>query len=74
MTFLVIAELEEEEMETVMGDITKEVDEAKVVTVTTPAMTHTEEAITMEEATKEIIQEKEVIVDTNTQTLTALNT
>lgn len=45
-----------------------------VMTEATMGVMNVEEAITMEEATKEIIPEKEVIVDTNIQTLTALNT
>ena len=80
MNFLTIVELEEDVMEIVMGDITKAlteevVDEEEVVTATMGAMSPvTTEAITMEEAMKEIIPEKEVIVDTDIQTLTALNT
>ena len=58
MTFPVIAELEEGEMETVTGDITKAVEEEEVVTAT----------ITQEEAMKTATKETEEVVTEATNT------
>jgi uncharacterized cupin superfamily protein len=82
MIFPVTAELEEEEMEIVTGDITKVADEEEVVTATITQ----EDAMMMEKAMKVVtittetipeivknIPEKEDIVDT-TKISTALST
>ena len=69
MIFPVTAELEEEEMEIVTGDITKVADEEEVVTT----MITPEEAMKIVTITTENIPEKEDIVDT-TKISTALST